>query len=105
MVVHFRAQGGDRDDAPARRPDDRSGGVGQDPSARSPAPADSELGLRWPAGVAPPSIPVWSGNSDRQRLKLGGNRQVNAALHLTAVTQWRDVGESGRLYIERRMAT
>lgn len=54
---------------------------------------------RW-NGSAP--IPVWSSNTVRHRLSRGGNRQVNAALHRIAVTQWRGVG-TGRAYIERRM--
>lgn len=37
-------------------------------------------------GTAP--IPVWSGNDTRHRLNRGGNRQVNAALHRIALTQW-----------------
>ena len=56
---------------------------------------------RW-NGTAP--VPVWSGNDDRHRLNRGGNRQVNAALHRIAVTQWRGVGEVGRAYVEARMA-
>jgi transposase len=52
-------------------------------------------------GTAP--IPVWSGNDSRHRLNRGGNRQVNAALHRIAITQWRGVGP-GRTYVERRMA-
>lgn len=56
---------------------------------------------RW-NGAAP--IPVSSGNSDHQRLNRGGNRQVNAALHRIAVTQWRGVG-AGRAYVERRLAS
>jgi transposase len=55
---------------------------------------------RW-NGTAP--IPVWSGNDSRHRLNRGGNRQVNAALHRIAITQWRGVGP-GRAYVERRMA-
>lgn len=39
------------------------------------------------AGTAP--IPVWSGNNHRCRLNRGGNRQTNAAIHRTAVTQLR----------------
>jgi transposase len=54
---------------------------------------------RW-NGTAP--IPVWSGNDSRHRLNRGGNRQVNAALHRIAITQWRGVG-LGRAYVERRM--
>lgn len=56
---------------------------------------------RW-NGTAP--IPVWSGNDSRFRLNRGGNRQVNAALHRIAITQWRGVG-SGRAYVERRLAS
>lgn len=55
---------------------------------------------RW-NGTAP--IPVWSGNDSRHRLNRGGNRQVNAALHRMALTQWRGVGP-GRAYVQRRLA-
>jgi transposase len=55
---------------------------------------------RW-NGTAP--IPVCSGNSTHKRLNRGGNRQVNAALHRIAITQWRGVGSQGRAYVERRM--
>jgi transposase len=53
---------------------------------------------RW-NGTAP--IPVWTG-SERFRLNRGGNRQVNAAIHRIAITQWRGVGP-GRDYILRRI--
>lgn len=53
---------------------------------------------RW-NGTAP--IPAWSG-SERFRLSRSGNRQVNAALHRIAVTQWRGVGP-GRDFVEQRM--
>jgi len=56
---------------------------------------------RW-NGTAP--IPVSSGNSIHVRLSRRGNRQVNAALHRIAVTQWRGVGSQGRAYIEKRMS-
>lgn len=56
---------------------------------------------RW-NGTAP--VPVWSGNNTRFRLSRSGNRQVNAALHRIAITQWRGVGDQGRAYVERRMA-
>jgi transposase len=55
---------------------------------------------RW-NGTAP--IPVWSGNDSRHRLNRGGNRQVNAALHRIALTQWRGVGP-GRAYVQQRLA-
>jgi transposase len=55
---------------------------------------------RW-NGTAP--IPVWSGNDSRHRLNRGGNRQVNAALHRIALTQWRGVGP-GRAYVQHRLA-
>lgn len=54
---------------------------------------------RWNA-TAP--IPVWTG-SEKFRLNRGGNRQVNAALHRIAITQWRGVGP-GRAYVKARMA-
>jgi transposase len=60
-----------------------------------------EAFARW-NGTAP--IPVWSSNPDRQRLNRGGNRQVNAALHRIAVTQWRGVGP-GQAYVQQRIAT
>jgi transposase len=55
---------------------------------------------RW-NGTAP--IPVSSGNSIHVRLSRRGNRQVNAALHRIAITQWRGVGSQGRVYIKGRM--
>jgi transposase len=49
-------------------------------------------------GTAP--IPVWSGNSGgKVRLNRGGNRTVNTALHMIAVTQARGVGP-GRAYLD-----
>ena len=53
-------------------------------------------------GTAP--IPVWSGNSDRVRLNRGGNRTVNCALHIVAVTQARGVGELGKAYVDKHIA-
>ena len=38
-------------------------------------------------GTAP--LPVWSSNKQRHRLSLKGNRQLNTALHRTALTQAR----------------
>jgi len=55
---------------------------------------------RW-NGTAP--VPVWSA-SEQLRLNRGGNRQVNAALHRIAITQWRGVGGIGRDYVAKRMA-
>ena len=51
------------------------------------------------AGVAP--IPASSGNTQRQRLDRGGNRQINAALHRVIVTRARCHPET-RNYIARR---
>ena len=51
------------------------------------------------AGVAP--IPASSGNTRRQRLDQGGNRQINAALHRVIVTRARCHPET-RAYIARR---
>jgi transposase len=52
-------------------------------------------------GTAP--VPVWSGNTTHHRLSRGGNRQVNAALHRIAITQWRSQ-DAGHAYVTRRMA-
>ena len=50
-------------------------------------------------GVAP--IPASSGNTRRQRLDRGGNRQINAALHRVIVTRARCHAQT-RDYIARR---
>jgi transposase len=50
-------------------------------------------------GTAP--IPVWSG-SPKMRLNRGGNRAVNSALHMMAVTQARGVGP-GKAYLDKRI--
>jgi transposase len=53
-------------------------------------------------GTAP--IPVWSGNSHgKVRLNRGGNRALNCALHMIAVTQARGVGP-GQAYVEKLLA-
>jgi transposase len=53
-------------------------------------------------GTAP--IPVWSGDRrGRVRLNRGGNRTINTALHMIAVTQTRGVGP-GQAYVERLIA-
>ena len=50
-------------------------------------------------GTAP--IPVWSGTSTgKVRLNRGGNRTINTALHMIAVTQSRGYGP-GRAYLDR----
>ena len=49
-------------------------------------------------GTAP--IPVWSGNTDgKVRLNRGGNRTINTALHMIAVTQARGVCADGRTLV------
>ncbi len=52
-------------------------------------------------GTAP--IPVWSG-AERQRLNRGGNRTMNTALHMIAVTQAHGVGP-GKAYLDKRIAS
>jgi transposase len=53
-------------------------------------------------GTAP--IPVWSGStSGKVRLNRGGNRTINTALHMIAITQIRDAGP-GHDYVARRQA-
>jgi transposase len=52
-------------------------------------------------GTAP--IPVWSGDRrGKMRLNRGGNRTVNTALHMIAVTQIRGVGP-GQAYVDSLM--
>lgn len=52
-------------------------------------------------GTAP--VPVWSGSSKgKVRLNRGGNRSVNCALHMIAVTQARGVGP-GRDYVDKQL--
>lgn len=52
-------------------------------------------------GTAP--VPVWSGSSKgKVRLNRGGNRAINCALHMIAVTQGRGVGP-GKAYIDKQL--
>jgi transposase len=53
------------------------------------------------AGVAP--IPVSSGRKDRHRLHRGGDRQLNRALHVIAITRAR-LDPQTRAYLERKRA-
>jgi transposase len=53
------------------------------------------------AGVAP--IPVSSGKSERHRLHRGGDRQLNRALHVIAITRSRLDPET-RAYLEKKRA-
>ncbi len=53
------------------------------------------------AGVAP--IPVSSGRKDRHRLHRGGDRQLNRALHVIAITRAR-IDPETRAYLERKRA-
>lgn len=50
-------------------------------------------------GTAP--VPVWSGNTIRVRLSRGGNRRINSALHMAAVTQQRLDGEGAAYYAKQ----
>jgi transposase len=53
-------------------------------------------------GTAP--IPVWSGSSKgKVRLNRGGNRTINTALHMIAVTQARGIGP-GKAYLDKLAA-
>ena len=54
------------------------------------------------AGVAP--IEVASGDRARHRLSRAGDRQLNCALHLVAVTQIRMPGSKGRAYYDTKRA-
>lgn len=48
-------------------------------------------------------IPVSSGRKDRHRLHRGGDRQLNRALHVIAITRAR-IDPSTRAYLERKRA-
>ncbi len=54
------------------------------------------------AGVAP--IEVASGERTRHRLSRGGDRQLNSAVHLIAVTQVRMRDSLGRRYFDTKIA-
>jgi transposase len=62
-------------------------------------PSDSHFARQ--AGVAP--IPVSSGRTDRHRLHRGGDRELNRALHIIAITRAR-IDPTTRAYIERKRA-
>jgi hypothetical protein len=49
-------------------------------------------------------IEASSGNRHVHRLSLRGNRQLNHAIHMAAVTQIRNPGTAGRTYYDRRIA-
>ena len=53
------------------------------------------------AGVAP--VPVSSGRKDRHRLDRGGDRQLNRALHVIAITRAR-IDPATRAYLQRKRA-
>ncbi len=53
------------------------------------------------AGTAP--IPASSGNTQRHRLHRGGNRQLNRALHIIALSRARTDPET-RIYLDRKHA-
>ena len=62
-------------------------------------PSDAEFARA--AGVAP--ISVSSGRHDRHRLDRGGNRQLNRALHVIAITRGR-IDPQTRAYLARKEA-
>ncbi len=53
-------------------------------------------------GTAP--IDASSGEQQRHRLSRAGNRRINHALHMAAVTQLRNPTSAGRDYYERKLA-
>jgi transposase len=53
------------------------------------------------AGVSP--IPASSGKTDRHRLHRGGNRRINRALHVIAITRGR-WDPATKAYLERKEA-
>ena len=73
-------------------------------SAAPAAPAGSPPHRRSPsyAGVAP--VEVASADRARHRLPRGGDRQLNLALHIVALTQVRMPNSIGRAYYDRKIA-
>jgi transposase len=61
----------------------------------------TDAGFARQAGVAP--IPCSSGQRDRHRLDRGGDRQLNHALHIIAITRARH-DHATRAYLERKEA-
>ena len=53
-------------------------------------------------GTAP--VEVSSGNRKIYRLSLRGNRRINHALHMAAITQIRHAHSDGRAYYDRKIA-
>jgi transposase len=53
-------------------------------------------------GIAP--IDASSGEQQRNRLSRAGNRRINHALHMAAVTQLRNPTSAGRDYYDRKLA-
>ena len=51
-----------------------------------------------------PPIEVSSGGRTVHRLSRRGNRQLNHAIHIAAITQIRNPGSVGRLFFERKVA-
>lgn len=82
-------------------------GVGPITAARllgetgDPARFRSSAAFAMACGVAP--IPASSGNTRRYRLNRGGNRKLNHALHIVALTQTRDHAPA-RAFLERKRA-
>jgi transposase len=82
-------------------------GVGPITAARllgetaDPARFRSAAAFAMACGVAP--IPASSGKTSRHRLNRGGNRKLNYALHIVALTQTRDYAPA-RAYLERKRA-
>ena len=82
-------------------------GVGPITAARllgetgDPARFRSAAAFAMACGVAP--IPASSGKTPRHRLNRGGNRKLNYALHIVALTQVRGHAPA-RAYLERKRA-
>jgi transposase len=68
---------------------------------RDPGRFPSRAAFACYAGVAP--VEVSSAGHGRHRLPRGGDRQLNLALHLVAVTQVRMRGSAGRVYNDEKI--
>lgn len=71
---------------------------------RTGPPRGSSRLTRSPPTSRPPPIEVASGARTRHRLSRQGDRQLNSAIHLVAVTQVRMPNSLGRCYFDKKIA-
>ena len=77
--------------------------TGSGTSWPSTHPGDALTVPDWPGGWRD-SAAAAGGGSRRHRLSLRGNRRLNHAIHMAAITQIRHAHSEGRAYYERKIA-